>query len=101
MTAAAAAENTAELAIPLGVPDAAKLPACSDDERRCCRHHQALEPERHPDRVVSRPQVGHTREIERPAPAPRSVADSTSVTAGRLLVMCGPLRLSGFDAQAV
>jgi hypothetical protein len=25
---------------------------------------------------------GHTREIERPAPAPRSVADSTSVTAG-------------------
>jgi hypothetical protein len=44
---------------------------------------------------------GHTREIERPAPAPRSVADSTSVTAGRPLVMCGPLRLSGFDAQAV
>ena len=44
---------------------------------------------------------GHTREIERPAPAPRSVADSTSVTAGQPLVMCGPLRLSGFDAQAV
>ena len=28
---------------------------------------------------------GHTREIERPAPAPRSVADSTSVIAGRPL----------------
>ena len=44
---------------------------------------------------------GHTREIKRPAPAPRSVGDSTSVTAGRPLVMCGPLRLSGFYPQAV
>jgi hypothetical protein len=44
---------------------------------------------------------GHTREIERPAPVPRSMADSTSVTAGRPLVMCKPLQLSGFDAQAV
>jgi hypothetical protein len=40
---------------------------------------------------------GHTREIKRPAPAPRSVGDSTSVTAGRPLVVCGPtLRPSGF-----
>jgi hypothetical protein len=44
---------------------------------------------------------GHTREIERPAPAPRSVGDSTSVTTGRPLVVCGSLRLSGFDLQAV
>jgi hypothetical protein len=42
---------------------------------------------------------GHTREIERPAPPPRSLGDSTSVTAGRPLVMCGPLRLSGFELR--